>query len=210
MARGVRLNARTPSAWVGLALAFALVSLLPWRSIEASVDWQPMLAFSQPWRALTAPFLHYSSMHLAANVAGALVVGAFGAAGGVPARMALAWLAAWPLTQFGLLAQPTLAHFGGLSGVLHAGVAVAALFVAVRGRQRQRWVGLAVLAGLAVKVLSEEPWGAPLRHPAGWDIAVAPIAHASGLVAGLVCGALALTMPVRTPAHLRAPPRSDP
>jgi rhomboid family GlyGly-CTERM serine protease len=180
--------------WVGLALAFALASLLPWRSVESSVDWQPALAFSQPWRAFTAPFLHYSTMHLAANVAGALVVAAFGAAGGVPARMALAWLAAWPLTQLGLLAQPSLLQFGGLSGVLHAGVAVAALSVAADGHARQRWVGWAVLAGLAAKVLGEEPWGAPLRHPAGWDIAVAPAAHASGLVAGLVCAALVVTM----------------
>lgn len=203
MARRLRLTlAPAVRAWVGLALAFGLVALLPWRRVEAAVDWQPALAFSEPWRAFTAPFLHYSTMHLAANVTGALVVAAFGAAGGVPARMALAWLAAWPLTQLGLLAQPALAHYGGLSGVLHAGVAVAALFVAVEGHARQRWVGVAVLAGLAIKVIGEEPWGAPLRHGGGWDIAVAPAAHASGLVAGLVCAAVAVTMR----AHRRSAP----
>jgi hypothetical protein len=37
---------------------------------------------------------------------------------------------------------------------------------------------------LLVKVVSESPWGAPLRQVPGWDIAVAPFAHASGLVAG--------------------------
>ena len=185
---------RAPRAWVGLALGLAALALLPWRAAEAQVDWQPALAFTQPWRALTAALLHYSPLHLAANLVGALAVAAFGAAGRVPARMAAAWAAAWPLTQFGLLAQPGLAHFGGLSGVLHAGVAVAALHLAVDSPARQRWVGVAVLAGLVAKVLSEEPWGAPLRHAAGWDIAIAPAAHASGLVAGLCCAAVALAV----------------
>jgi hypothetical protein len=48
-----------------------------------------------------------------------------------------------------------------------------------------------LLAGLIVKLLLEAPWGAPLRHPAGIDIAVAPLAHASGAVAGLVCAVVA-------------------
>ena len=108
------------------------------------------------------------------------------------ARLALAWLAAWPLTQLGLLAQPALLHYGGLSGVLHAGVAVAALHLAWRGGRGERWIGAALLGGLALKVASEAPWGAPLRHPAGWDIAVAPAAHACGLVAGLLYAAVAL------------------
>ena len=43
----------------------------------------------------------------------------------------------------------------------------------------------AVLSGLALKVMAETPWGEVLRHPAGWDIAVVPFAHASGLAAGL-------------------------
>jgi len=41
-------------------------------------------------------------------------------------------------------------------------------------------------------VAGETPWAAEaLRHPAGWDIAVAPFAHASGLVAGALASALA-------------------
>ena len=34
-----------------------------------------------------------------------------------------------PLTQLGLLMRPDLLHYGGLSGVLHAGVAAAALWL---------------------------------------------------------------------------------
>ena len=119
-----------------------------------------------------------------------------GALGVVRARAAgrspLAWLLAWPLTQLGLLAAarpasttaasrasftPGVACVGWCSCVAHA-------------RGQRRAIGALLLAGLALKVASEAPWGAPLRHPPGWDIATAPFAHASGLVAGLVAALL--------------------
>ena len=40
---------------------------------------------------------------------------------------ALAWALAWPLTHLALLAEPALLRYGGLSGVLRAGAAVAAV-----------------------------------------------------------------------------------
>jgi membrane associated rhomboid family serine protease len=51
-------------------------------------------------------------------------------------------------------------------------------------------LGLAILAGLVLKVLLEAPWAGPLAHPPGWDIATAPLAHASGLLAGLIAALL--------------------
>lgn len=149
-----------------------------------SIDWQPALALREPWRAFSAVFVHYSGLHLGANVAGALLVGALGAAARVPLGAAVAWAAAWPLTQLGLLVQPQLLHYGGLSGVLHAGVAVVALQSMAADAARQRRIGLAIFAVLIAKVLSETPWGPPLRHPPGWDIAITPLAHASGVLAG--------------------------
>ncbi len=154
------------------------------------LDWQPQLAWSQPWRLLTAAAVHYSALHLGANLAGALLVGALGAVAELPMRVVCAWLLAWPLTQLGLLSRPDLLHYGGLSGVLHAGVAIVALHLIVRGPRPRRRIGLAILAVLCVKVLSEAPWGPALRHPEGWDIAVAPSAHASGVLCGLLCAAL--------------------
>ena len=182
----------TGRAWCAVTLALALGTALAAIAPSAALDWQPALAWREPWRAWTAAFVHYSALHRAANAAGLLLVAALGIAARAPPRLALAWLAAWPLTQLGLLAQPALLHYGGLSGVLHAGVAVAALYLAWRGSRGERWIGAALLGGLALKVASEAPWGAPLRHPAGWDIAVAPAAHACGLAAGLLCAAVAL------------------
>ena len=173
--------------WVGLAALFGVVALALYGVAPSTLDWQPALAFRQPWRTFTAVAVHYSALHLAANLAGLALVGALGAVARVPAAMVWAWVVAWPLTQLGLLARPDLAHYGGLSGVLHAGAAVVAVHLICSGPKSRRLIGTALLAGIALKVLGEAPWGPALRHPAGWDIATAPFAHATGLTAGIAC-----------------------
>jgi len=186
---------RPGRAWAALAGLLAVASIGAFLVPAPWIDWQPGLAASEPWRAFTSAFVHWSPLHLAANLAGAMVVGALGYAARLTWPLVLAWLAAWPLTQLGLLVQPALAHYGGLSGVLHAGVAVAALALMVLETGPRRLLGGAVMAGLLIKLLLEEPWGAPLRPGgSGFDIATAPIAHASGTLAGLVCAGLALAL----------------
>lgn len=185
-------------AWLALAAMLALAALLAWPMAPGRIDWQPALAAREPWRAFSAAALHYSALHLAANLAGVALVGALGVVADVPWRSTLAWLAAWPLTHLGLLARPELAHYGGLSGVLHAGVAVAAVHLIAAGPRRRRLVGAAILLGLVVKLLGEAPWGPVLQQRAGWDIAIAPFAHASGALAGLLCALLCLVWPFRS------------
>jgi rhomboid family GlyGly-CTERM serine protease len=178
-------------AWCVLAAALALLAALLWSLPREALDWQPALAFTQPWRAWSAAFAHWSGAHLAANLAGCVVVALFGVAASVPPPATVAWLLAWPLGHALLALQPALTHYGGLSGVLHAGVAVAALHLVWHTRGRRRAVGAAVAMGLLVKVLLEAPWGTPARLWPGWDIPVAPLAHATGAAAGLLCAALA-------------------
>lgn len=180
------MGSNASALWLVLAALLILGSVLAWHSDRARWGWQPELAVSQPWRAWSAAFVHFSSLHLMANLAGALLVGALGWAARVPARSSVAWAVAWPLTQFGLLVQPALLQYGGLSGVLHAGVVVVSIHLLFEGTRTQRRVAGATLLIVLLKVLSETPWAGPLRHPAGWDIAVAPMAHASGLVAGVL------------------------
>jgi len=188
VARSLRLN-ETGRAWVALAALLAAGSVLGWFVPAALWDWQPSLAASEPWRCWSAAFVHWSERHLVANLAGTAVVAALGWVGRLSSRSALAWALAWPLTQLALLLQPGLLHYGGLSGVLHAGVAVAVVELLRRGG-RQRIVALAIGLGLLVKIALEQPWGAPLRHPADWDIAIAPLAHATGAAAGLLLALL--------------------
>jgi rhomboid family GlyGly-CTERM serine protease len=178
-------------AWPSVAALLALGAALAWPVEGTLIDWQPGLAFAQPWRALSAAFVHFSALHLGANLAGAALVGVLGRVAPVPLRSALAWCAAWPLTQFGLLLRPQLLHYGGLSGVLHAGVAVVAVHLVCAGNRSQRRIGVAIAAVLLLKVIGEAPWSGALRHPAGWDIAVAPLAHASGVAMGALCSLFA-------------------
>lgn len=179
---------RPGRAWLALAAVLAIGSALAWRSPHAALDWQPALALAEPWRAFSAAFVHYSVLHLVGNAAGLALTAAYGWAARVPPRIALAWLAAWPLTQIGLLVQPALVHYGGVSGVVHAGVAIVTLYVIAIGH---RWIGGTVLVMLLVKLATESPFGAPLRQVAGWDIALAPLAHAIGVAAGALCFACA-------------------
>jgi len=151
------------------------------------LNWQPALAAAEPWRAVTAAWVHLSPLHLAANLAGTVVVAALGLAAGCGRRAAVAWALAWPLTQLGLVAQPALAAYGGLSGVLHAAVAVAAWQLLRGAAGQRRAIGAALAAGLLAKLLLEAPWQGPLRQVPGWDIAIAPAAHASGALAGWLC-----------------------
>jgi len=185
-------------AWSSFAISLVLGAALLWPVPRELIDWQPALWWRQPWRAFSAVFVHYSVLHLAANCAGGLLVSALGHAAGMPWRTVLAWLIAWPLTQLGLLMQPELLHYGGLSGVLHAGVAVVAVHLLVAGSSTQRRVAALILVVLVAKVLHEAPWQGALQHREGWDIAIAPLAHATGAVSGAICAAIAELLHRRT------------
>lgn len=185
------MNTPGARAWCALAALLMVAALAGLALPRETLDWQPALAGAQPWRWWTAVAVHYSTLHIAANLAGLGLVAALGVVAAVPSRSAAAWALAWPATQLALLARPDLAHYGGLSGVLHAGVAVAALHLILDDRGRRRAIGSVILAMLLAKLLSETPWGPAVRHPEGWDIAVAPFAHAAGTACGLFFAALA-------------------
>lgn len=183
---------RPGRAWVALSAALGLLSLLGWVLPSPLLDWQPAQALAEPWRWWTAAAVHWSERHLLLNLAGLAGVALLGHLAEAPLAWTGAWLAAWPLTQGALLLQPEWAHFGGLSGVLHAAVAVLALGLAWRGPGLRRAVGLSLAAGLSIKVGVERPWlGAPAM-PAGWDLSAVPLVHASGALAGALCAAFAL------------------
>jgi rhomboid family GlyGly-CTERM serine protease len=183
--------------WAVVAAAIALPSVVTVLAPSAlpGLAWQPELAFSDPWRWWSAAWVHLSERHLWANLAGAALVLALGLAARVAPLAAWAWVAAWPLTHLSLLAQPAITRYGGLSGVLHAGVMAVAVHLMFERRGQihptrlsaTRWLGVAMAAGVVLKVLIEAPWRAALTHPPGWDIAVAPLAHAAGAFWGGVC-----------------------
>ncbi len=187
-------------AWLSLSALLAGGALLAMAAPSAllqTLDWQPALAWREPWRWWTAAWVHGSAAHLAANLLALALIAALGVVAALPRRAAAAWALAWPLTQLGLLARPELAHYGGLSGVLHAAVALVAWQLLHGGGRRPWMVGAALAAGLLLKVLLEAPWGPLLQPSSLLGIQVVPWAHASGALAGLLAAALLLRRPGR-------------
>lgn len=181
-----------------LCAALAALSLLVWPLPREALDWQPALAASQPWRAVTAAFVHWTPLHLAANLAGCAVLALLGWRAGLGPREALAGLIALPLTQLGLLLRPELQHYAGLSGELHALAAIAALTLFTR-RSREHFIGAAIAIGLVIKLLLEDPLGPVLRPTPGFDFAVAPWAHLCGAVAGMLAWGLTMRRSEKPP-----------
>jgi rhomboid family GlyGly-CTERM serine protease len=192
VARGVRLIRRRGAlAWVALALLALLPALVTGVGAQPAIDFRAALAASQPWRLWSAAWVHYSAAHLAVNAAGTVLVAALGVAARLPPRAALAWALAWPLTHALLAVEPRIAYYGGLSGLLHAGVAVAGAWLVCSERGRPRAIGAALLGGLALKVFYEAPWREALPASPALGIVTAPLAHASGALCGAISGMVA-------------------
>lgn len=177
---------------MALSLLLGAASLAAWAAHargwvdRTAIDWQPALWAAEPWRLFTAAAVHYSPMHLGGNLLALLLVALLGIAVRLPPSCAAAWLLAMPPCHLALVARPDVLHYGGLSGVIHAGVAVVVAQLLSRGRRAERRIAAVLGAGLLAKVLTEAPWGPEgLREVAGWDIAVVPWAHASGAAAGV-------------------------
>ena len=172
------------------------------------LDWQPSLALAQPWRCWSAAWVHWSDAHRWANLAGTVLVAALGWRGHCDRFDSLAWFVAWPLTHLGLLLQPTLAHYGGLSGVLHGGVVVVAVSLLQRDRGARRALGVAILLGVSLKIGLEQPWQGALQRMPGWNIAIAPAAHLSGALTGAGCALAAALWRHHTSAARHVSPGS--
>lgn len=177
-------------ALLGLpALAIAPADPLALRLLS----WQPQQVWAEPWRCWSAAWVHLTPSHRWADLAGLALVGALGVVAGLPRRAAWAWALAWPLLHLTLQLQPQLTRYVGLSGVLYAGAAVVAVesLAARRHGRMLRWVGLALLVGLLVRVGFDRAWERVVYRPPGWDFSVAPLAHAAGIGWGAVLAAVA-------------------
>jgi len=207
----VLLSASLCLAAIAVTAACAKMGSAPAATpLGQALDWQPALGLSQPWRLWTCAWVHGTAAHLAVNVAGGAVIAFVGWRARLAPAAAVAWLLAWPGTQALMAAigdapmEAAMPHYFGLSGVLHAGVIVLGLSLAAwppaparapasaRGRDtpramtRERWIGAAIVAGTLAKVALEAPWHLAPRPSEALGIAVAPIAHACGVGAGLL------------------------
>jgi rhomboid family GlyGly-CTERM serine protease len=182
----VRPAEGSPAAWPWVAVAASL--MLPALALGGAwsepLCWSRTQALSQPWRLWSAAWVHLHALHLGVNLAGAVLVVALGLLSQAGARAALAWALAWPLTHAALALQPEVMRYGGLSGVLHAGVAVALVVLLRDAQPSVRRLGLWLAAGLLLKLLLEAPWQGALRWDAALQLHSVPWAHTAGALAG--------------------------
>ncbi len=172
-----------------LALGALALAMMAGLGLEpARWHWQAGLWLAEPWRLWTCALVHGSALHAAGNALGVLLLAALGWRARLGPRELLALALAWPLGHALLALKPDLPAYFGASGVLHAATVLVALGL-WRQTGRARAVGALVAAGLLLKLLLEQPWGPALRWEAFWGgMPIAPFAHASGALAGLVCG----------------------
>lgn len=169
---------RRSSLWVPCLILAVLLTLHVYPLSVASLDYNYDLLFAEPWRLLSAHFVHLNLTHLLSN---AVIFALFSylfrsyMAGRVLFNVVLfsavfAALIPWLLGQ--------QASFIGLSGVLHGMLAFAAVRMLQAGN---RW-GMLLLLGLILKVALD----LTLDRSAPWLGAdIAAYAHLGGVVGGL-------------------------
>lgn len=173
--------------WLAVCLLAAGGALVGWLVPVVWLEWQPTLLGQQPWRLVSAAWVHWSGLHLLANLAVLALLAAAGWRVPMQRADALALLLAWPATHalLAVLAPAGLLHYGGLSGVLHAAVVLVGLRLIANG-QRLGWVWLGLLAA---KLLIEQPWRPLLPNDPLLGLYVVPAAHLAGALAGLLAWA---------------------
>jgi hypothetical protein len=171
------LAERERAWWIALAILLGGGALVGWSVPHEAIDWQPSLATashgapSAPRSCTTAPCIS------AANLAGAALVAALGTRRACRARRprvarGLAAHAARPAAAAGA------AHYGGCRRAAR-GVAIVGVHLLATARGRS-----GASARRSCVVLSRRccrsAVGRAAAPSAGWDIAIAPLAHASG------------------------------
>ena len=196
-------------SWLWLCGLHAALSLLVWWSppgVADALTWRAGEWTARPWSLWSSAWVHLNRPHLVGNV---LAMGGVAAAGWVlrpGARCTLAWLLAWPLTQVSLLLWPQVGYAVGLSGLMHAGILVLAVQVALRRLPIQGarfWGGLLVVVVLT-KVLLERGWSQPIVWDADSRLPVVLAAHTTGAFWGALLGLV--VPPVLVKLARKSPP----
>jgi hypothetical protein len=192
------------SGWLLLCALHGVASMLLWwlpADTLALLTWQADDGLSRAWTLWSSAWVHLNTPHLIGNQLALGALTAFAWMVRPPLTSALAWLLAWPLMQASLPLWPQIGYAVGLSGVVHAGVAVLTVQL-LRQRiaipQARRW-GLLLGLGLLVKLGLERGWD----HPVVWDtaneMAVVRGANLAGACWGLFLGLLATWLPRKLP-----------
>lgn len=136
------------------------------------------------WRLVTAHAVHYSWTHLWGNVAVLAVAGLWVEPRGPRALTGVLVAASVAVGGAVWMFEPGIVEFAGASGVTVA-VIVYAAGCAWRDGGRARWVGFAILLGVAAKLVAESH-GWYWRDPTADGFVVVASSHTAGAVIGVL------------------------
>lgn len=179
--------------WLLVCALHGVASMLLWwagESALATLTWQSDHWQAQPWTLWTSAWVHLGTPHLIGNQLALGALTAFGWMARPRLSAAVAWMLCWPLVQASLQLWPHIGYAVGLSGLLHAGVAVMAMHLVLGSLpipKAGRWGGL-LLAGLVVKLLLEQAWARPVAWDESNQMSVVLAAHLAGGFWGLLLG----------------------
>ncbi|MGB4060116.1 MAG: hypothetical protein WBK26_07855 [Burkholderiaceae bacterium] len=178
--------------WLSLCLLHAVASMLVWWAgapVAQVLTWRADTWAQHPWTLWTTPWVHIHTPHLIGNQ---LAVGALAAMAWLVrpnAVASVAWLLAWPTVALVLPWWPHIGYAVGLSGLIHAAVAVVSVHLLLCQDpfvpRSRRWGGL-LAAGLCAKLALEQGWHWPVVWSNSADMSVVQAAHLTGAVAGAV------------------------
>lgn len=139
----------------------------------------------QVWRLVTAMWVHLNMLHWLANSLAAAGLIMLTASGIAVRRIALALLACGLLVTLALLRVPEITWYAGLSGALHGLALWAGITLATGDTSRlQRFIGVALCVGVALKLWLEQSWLSPVAYDTAWGFGVVRLAHGMGAFSG--------------------------
>ncbi len=159
------------------------------------LEYQNTASTREPWRWLTAHFIHVNWQHALINAVALWVVARLFAPDltSIASTVGTGCGAALAISACLALLYPSIAWYRGLSGALHglffAGAAIWLIKARPR-RFRQLWLPSALFFGGWIKVALEQPGGATTPYAEWLGAGVVPQAHLVGAACGTMLGLL--------------------
>ena len=178
---------------IAIAIALLMLVLQALPDLTA-LEYRNAKSVAEPWRWLTAHFIHGNWQHALINAVALWVVARLFAPDLTPARQLCALLAgALAISVCLALIYPTIAWYRGLSGALHGLFFVGSTLWLIKARPRgfqQLWLPSALFFGGWIKVVLEQPGGATTPYAEWLGAGVVPQAHLVGAACGTLLGLL--------------------
>ena len=176
---------------IAIALLILVLQAMPYLTL---LEYRNANSIDEPWRWLTAHFIHVNWQHALINAVALWVVARLFAPDLTPTRQLSALIVAALVVSAGLaVCYPTIGPYRGLSGALHglffAGSALWLIKARPR-RLRELWLPSALFFGGWIKVVLEQPGGSTTPYAEWLGASVVPQAHLFGAACGTVLGLL--------------------